>query len=396
MGRCLTLSYSLRIIVLALLFMVPTCPLLAAAEKDAALHKSAVELMDVGSALYNRGMYAAAQQSLVKADENKQYLSDAEQKKLADLLGKTKDAVEQRNQILEQIKASDALSKQNNYAGAASRLEAIKDSKYLTKAERNQVLTDLKKLQANVKDNEAAMTALYAQSVKEFDAGNKQAARKGFETVAASGVAVSGMSAKEYLAKIEPAPADAQIAQNTNTNNEEDLLKETQPAQTTETVAKVEVLPAQTAQAQPSQAVEKVADVTQASAPVAAAQPAEAATGGYIDRVLQQRNIQKSYTEAVVQDAINKAKAAVAEGNFDAATGYVAGANRVVENNRMLLGDDAYKSFSSLSNAPVINNKDMILKRQLRPRLRRPKRSSRPLWFSRSFVPNRNWNVSSE
>ncbi|OHB58533.1 MAG: hypothetical protein A2Y07_05005 [Planctomycetes bacterium GWF2_50_10] len=336
--------YSFRITVLALfLLIIPVFSLQAAGEKEAALHKSAVELMDVGSALYNRGMYASALGSLQKAQENKQYLNDAEQKKLADLLAKATSAESERHKIFDQIKAADTLSKKNDFAGAAARLESVKDSKFLNKGERAQVLADLSKMQANSKERTAAMDALLAKSLKEYEAKNFDAAKKGFEEVANSGVTDKATVAQQYLAKMDTPKAAPAVA--SAENNAEDLLEEQPKAQA---VAAEPVKPLQ--EAKPV-AQAPVAAVEPTAAPVAPSQvavPATPAAPGYIDRVLQQRNIQKSYTEAVVQDAINRAKSETAQKNYDIARDYLSNASRVVENNRMLLGDDAYKYFTSL------------------------------------------------
>jgi len=340
----MSFPYSFRISILALfLLIIPVFSLQAAGEKEAALHKSAVELMDVGSALYNRGMYASALGSLQKAQENKQYLTDAEQKKLTDLLAKATSAESERHKIFDQIKAADTLSKKNDFTGAAARLESVKDSKFLNKGERAQVLADLSKMQANLKERTSAMDALLAKSVKEYEAKNFDAAKKGFEEVANSGVADKAAIAQQYLAKMDTPKAAPAVA--SAENNAEDLLEEQPKAQITAAAPIQPLEGAKPLTQAPAAAAESVATPV---APSQAAVPSASAAPGYIDRVLQQRNIQKSYTEAVVQDAINRAKSATAQKNYDIARDYLSNASRVVENNRMLLGDDAYKYFTTM------------------------------------------------
>jgi len=76
--------------------------------------------------------------------------------------------------------------------------------------------------------------------------------------------------------------------------------------------------------------------------------PAEATKiqGGYIGKVLQKRNIQRSYTRAVVNDAVSTATQQAQSGQFDKALESLNAAVALVNKNRLLLAETIYSEFS--------------------------------------------------
>ncbi|UCG46035.1 MAG: hypothetical protein JSU94_11090, partial [Phycisphaerales bacterium] len=71
----------------------------------------------------------------------------------------------------------------------------------------------------------------------------------------------------------------------------------------------------------------------------------EEAKGGYIEVILQKRNILRSHTKAVVRDAADRARSHVSAGEFDKARGLVESALLTVNENKFYLGDDLYKEY---------------------------------------------------
>lgn len=67
----------------------------------------------------------------------------------------------------------------------------------------------------------------------------------------------------------------------------------------------------------------------------------------YIETVQQKQKIQQSYTKAVVNEAVAKAKDFSAKNDFAAAKDEISRASSVVEKNKMLLGDEDYKQYTA-------------------------------------------------
>jgi type II secretory pathway component GspD/PulD (secretin)/tetratricopeptide (TPR) repeat protein len=337
-----------------ILFLSPT-PVKSAAEdagKAASLRNLSVQLIDVAAEQLRRGAYSAAQRSLEQANENRQYLSASEQKRLDDLLAKTGGASIEREKTYEKMQAADAFAKSKNYSQAISTLSSIQDSPYLSKDERTEVQTRIKTYRSELKNQQEAIATLFVNSIKQYDEGKLEEARNGFQQVADSGVPLvsTGPSAREYIAKI-----DAQLGKGTATAKavnpvaakpttiEEELLSEKSSA------GVINVTGGEAPKAQEKQPAAALMPAAKASG---AKEPEQCATveGSYIDKVMQQRNVQRSYTEAVVDDAVAKARAQMAQGKFDTARDSISSARLVVDNNKILLGDEIYKRMSDTLN----------------------------------------------
>lgn len=338
-------------------------------QKAASLRSVSLQLMDVGAEQLRRGYSAAAQQSLSRANENRQYLSASEQKKLDELLTRAGGVSVQHEKVYEKMRAADSYAKSKDYSHAISTLSSIQDSPYLSKIDKEQVQTNLKNYRAELKKQQENMATLYAQSVTFYNEGKLPEARKGFEQVASSGVPLvsTGPTASEYIAKIDeqtgkPAETakEAAIAE-TKTGEEEQLLTEQSPKQPVAAAAPEEpaAKPVETVQApasaepspKPGEIAESTVSAPVPAVPITAEAPKQAAQcapaeGSYVDKVMQQRNVQRSYTEAVVDDAAANAANLMYQCKFDAAQDSISSARLVVENNKILLGDELYRQMT--------------------------------------------------
>lgn len=371
---CSLKSYAAGAAVLFLLaFLSPTLVRSAEdADKAASLRELSVQLIDVGAEQLRRGAYSAAQRSLEQANENRQYLSDSQRKNLDEMLAKTQAAAGEREKIYETMRSADASAKVKNYSRAISSLSSIQESPYLAKAERTQVQTNLAAYKSGLKNQQEEVATLFAKSIRLYGDGKFEEARKGFEEVAFSGVPLvsTGPTAKEYIAKIDDqlaknaavaaapvAPAAPAVAaavpvaaQTKPAAVEEELLNEKAPAvpldEPKTTIAVAPPQEKQPATAPPVAAAPAAPAAVAVSAAKESSQCAISSDGAYVDKVMQQRNVQRSYTEAVVDDAAAKARAQMQQGNFAAARESIYSAWRVVDTNKILLGDDLYKKMN--------------------------------------------------
>ena len=124
------------------------------ADKQKVVRPVALKWIQIGSEQYDRGLFKAAEQSLLRANDYQEYLSSAEREKLNKLLEKTHTAVVQRDKILQNIQTADKLIKQNKPAEAKAVLEAISGDSLLTKDEQKLIAERLQTI-----DNQLKATA---------------------------------------------------------------------------------------------------------------------------------------------------------------------------------------------------------------------------------------------
>jgi tetratricopeptide (TPR) repeat protein len=172
---------------------------------------------------------------------------------------------------------------------------------------------------------------LYMQSWELYSQGDLQGARRGFVEVANSGLLMlpEGKRPEDYIATINR------------------LLAAQEPAPATPSPAAAVVPPSPA----PAVTVPDFAPMQEpAVAPLAPGAAPVAEEGGSIEAINRRRNIIRSHTEAVVNDAINQAQRLVTQSDFAGATDRVESAQRVVNENQIYLGDELYQQYTQRLN----------------------------------------------
>ncbi|MHC4637130.1 MAG: type II secretion system protein GspD [Planctomycetota bacterium] len=301
--------------------------------------------IQIGAKQYEKGFYLPAEQSFLKALDYQKYLNEEEKQTLNKWIGKAHLASMERKALEEQTKIAGELVKQGKLLKARGTLLKIKDSEFLSELERNQIADTLKKLNVQLTSKQGEIAQIYNRSVKLYEAGQLEKARKGFESIVGNGllVAPQGKTAKDYIAKIdqqltkeEKLPAIKEPTVITPPTVEEKLVLE--PIEPIE-IEKITV---------PDMPTE-VADVE-----------TEAMPRTYIEEIQQKRNIMQSYTNAAVTDAQAKADVYMAQGAFDKAREAIESAMVTINKNQMHLGEDLYKKYS----ADLKRKMDLIFKGQ--------------------------------
>ncbi|MHC4546518.1 MAG: hypothetical protein ACYTDW_19455, partial [Planctomycetota bacterium] len=304
------------ILALVLLLLITSLPKVAssqevgAEEKKKVVRQVAQKWIQDGIAEYNKGYFKASELSLLRAQEYQGYLSDTERKKLNELIEKTHLAVLERQRILQHIQTADTLVQQGELAKAKAHLEKVKDSKFLTEAERKQIAEGLGKLVTQPSGKTKQILDLYSRSVEFYRAGQLEKALEGFIKVAESGVFVSsaGQTAEDYIRLITAkmkAKAKAEKLPETPVTNQEQW----KPVVVTKSV------------------IEPV------TTPVS--EPITNVGASYIQKVNRKRDIRRSYTRIVVNDANSKAQSYIIQGEFDKAKEVIGAAQRTVYANQM-------------------------------------------------------------
>jgi type II secretory pathway component GspD/PulD (secretin) len=316
------------------------------ADRQKIVEQLAARWMQIGQEQYERGYYKAAEQSFLKAKDYEQYLGSAQRERLGELLEQAHTAAAASEKVSGDIAQAQDLLAQGRLAEARTLFMNVRNNPYLTAEMKKIVEQGLAATGDQAAARQAEMEKLYSASVDYYNAGQLEKARAGFLEVAKSGLTVGPADAKaeDYLAKIDAALAKKAAQQPVEKGPqapevEKELFgaAEVPPPQMPAGANQPEV-------AQPPVEAPAVAPPS-VSKPVAQAQPQQPA-GGYIEAVKRRENILRSHTEAVVNDALAKARSYQSQNEFDQANKAVEYAQNVVNKNRLPLGEETFGRYN--------------------------------------------------
>ncbi len=257
-----------------------------------------------------RGMYTKAQGDLAEVEQAYgSFLTDTQKQKAKSLAGQIQTALAEREKIVTLRKQIDQFIAGGNYAEAKKLLLQIQASPYVNEMEKSVITADLDKVNASL-----------SQQAQPAEPAQKPAAEP---------VEVTEVPAVVEVVEVKAEQPAVEVV--------EVKVEEVTPVQ----AEAVEVTVEQPAAVQPEVVAVPVAtEVTK----VTAAQPAQPVTpaqqNSYLREVIRKQEVQRSYTRAMVADALNKADQAKAKQDFTAARTALRNAFSTLENNRLLLGDE--------------------------------------------------------
>jgi len=285
----------------------------------------------VGERQYDRCFYQQAEKSLLQALEYEQYMTDAEKEKINTLLEKVHAAAIERESILESVKAANELIEQDKLIEAKGSLENLIQSRFLTKEERELARETLGKVIQQLKDKENQIKELYNQSVEFYRSGEIEKAREGFLTLSKKGLTglPAGETPEDYLVKIDNILAgETELSTPIETKVVETLQP---PIESTQ-----DELIDFSAEPLPEKIDTSIVDV------------ATPATDESVDieKVDRKTKVIRSYTKAVVDDAIAKAKNYLGWDEFNKASEVIGAAEQLVIKNQLYLGENLFNQYS--------------------------------------------------
>ncbi|MHC4432681.1 MAG: hypothetical protein ACYTBS_12650, partial [Planctomycetota bacterium] len=298
------------------------------------------------------------------------------------LLQKTQTAIAQRKRALETFQTLDSLIKQDKLAEARRRLDTLKSSELLTDAERAQIVEVLGQLDLQMADDQAhiekvedrkllaaqklekiaegirkpgdqlrqrneKIAEVYRQSMNYYRAGQLAKARAGFVKVAASSLIPPLMkkTIEGYIARIDRLLPERITSEPPAEQDEPALVLTVEPKVAEPDAAKLTLAQPRLSEAEAAEPAPVSAEPVAAPEPAPSASAAAAASeGSYIDKINKKRNILRTYTATVVNDADAKARIHMGKGEFDKATRAVEAAAFVVNENQIDLGAELYKA----------------------------------------------------
>lgn len=319
--------------------------------KQKVIRQVAQKWIDVGIEQYQRGYYKTAEQSFLRAQDYEGYLTSEKREALKGFLAKTHEAATERKRILRHIQAADELESRGRLIEARTHLEKIKDSKFLAEEERKLIVEGLRQIDVKLGEQKIEIAELYDRSVGFYGSGRLEEAREGFIKAVESGLlaASAEKGAKDYLVKIDNILVErAKPPVSIKARPEEKAVEVPaggieEPKADEETLGTVEeeLLGVEVERAE-QEAVEEEAEKVEKPAAI---EP-EAEEVGYIEVVKRNRNIRRSRTKAVVNDAVAKAQRYISEGEFGKAKEAVETGERIVNEYQLDLGDELFIQYS--------------------------------------------------
>jgi len=317
-------------------------------DKQQVIRQLAQDWMQIATKQYERGLYKQAEQSLQCAMDYQESLNAAERKRAKELLEKIRSSATERNQIQENIQAADELVSQGEPVKAQAILKEIQDKKSLTKEQQEIIAKSLKNIDVQIKRQEKEVTEIYDASMEFYRRGQLEKAREGFAKID-SILAKRAEFSKPFNTKVEQVinqvpqvPAEAKIAEpNDNTignkpNKEAlggDAVSESGEPNETEP----EVI-----QNPNKDSLFEIAEPKTIEKP-------QTDKGGTNEKDTDAKgNIMRSYTKAVVGDALVKSQNYIDQRKFDKAKETVEVAEQIVNKNHLYLGDELFKQYNTM------------------------------------------------
>ncbi len=372
-------------------------------DRQAAFRRLVQNYVQTGKEEYGRGYFEQALKTFQMAEGYQEYLTEAGREQLSTLTKKAQTASTQRKRTLETFTTVNQLIKQDQLVQAGTLLEGLAASEFLRQDERTQIGEVLTQINAQIAEQKAhsatvedrrlsasqklekiaeqirtpgeqqndrnrQIAAIYRSSMQLYRNGQFEKARVGLAEVAGSGLIPPEMkkSVEGTLAEIDRALSGKAGKPAVSEQKSPDITPVIEPKVVSpeaggpklakQALTQSDAAPAESSASQPaapepvSEQAAAPAAVSNVAQPTAAAPPAASPGTGeatHIDQIIRRRNIIRSHTEAVVNDAVTKASAQTGEGQFDKAKQTIETAQFVVNENQIDLGEELFKSHSS-------------------------------------------------
>ncbi|MGD2095617.1 MAG: hypothetical protein PVH77_11470, partial [Phycisphaerales bacterium] len=341
-------------------------------DRGAAIRRIVQTYIQTGQDEYKKGFYDQSVKTFLMAQGWEEYLTAAMRRQLNEHLQKSQAAALKRRGALDTFRKVDELIKMDRLVEARASLEKIRDNEFLTKLERKQIAEVFRQIDAqliedksrlekakrnellarnesvqtvakvnklNLAEQKQAIAELYYRSLGFYRTGQLGKAREGFSKVVDSGLIPPAMrkTVEGYLVQIDqmlPTRAEQTFA---DKQDEPVVVAVTNPEFTEMEVIEPETM--RLMSAEPG-----------VNTPEIAPRIASPVTGqsSYIDVINSKRNIIRSHTKAVVNDAITKTHNYMNQEMFDKAKNAVETAILTVNKYQMHLGDELFKTYNDM------------------------------------------------
>ena len=309
---------------------VLTNPDIGSVGKGEGARAVAAELLAVGVEEYNRSMFDVAYDTLLKAQNYKNYLTDVEQSKLSKYLKASKDSSAGRKEAVGHIKSADRLIRDGQLIRAKAHLEAAQRSGLLASEEKGVVKKGLKKIEGWLTEQEKQVRQIYSRSVLLYETGQLENARTGFIKVAQSGLLAlpDGKTAEDYIHQIDTSigKSDASL-----TPTDFTLFESEGKARKGDWADDGGILNTK----------DKTNIYRSSLPPETKANPAWFAAAG------KKKNVSQGYMQAIIKDTLSRAKDYLKSNNFYQAQKSIDNAKKALNENRSFLDESTFNEYDT-------------------------------------------------
>lgn len=343
-GRKLGYSFTVLTLIVLLIVLIVSGSEVARAQvkagsREKMVRQAAQDWIEVGMEQYRRGFYEQAEQSFLGAREYEEYLIADERERLNGLLEKTHTVLLERKRILEHIKTADGLVARRELAKAKAYLEKVKNSESLTEEGREQIAKSIRKIDNRLNEQKRQIAELYERSMEFYCIGEFEKAREGFARIDSILAQMAKLSVSTKAQAVEElAEATVEAVEDETVDVEAGAVEKAEPEVPliqSGAANSVLVAVAEPELGEPNVAKPKVTE------------PVTDDRGSIEVTTNRKRNVLRSYIRAVVSDALSRAQIYVSRGQFDKAKKAIETAEQTVKENRLLLGDDLFRRYSS-------------------------------------------------
>jgi len=328
--------------ILALMSLKTTLPLAYCQseplEKTAVLKKVAGYWLDIGIEQYQRGMYIKAEESFLKARDYSDFLNEKQKNNLEQYAEKTHKAYLGTTYISEKAEQCRRLLDANNLPEARQIIDEINKNKYLTALQKlrfkiNQLET---RLNSKIQKQQEKLKALLETSIQDYRAGRLQTAENGLAKINRNALSTASQkqTADGYLKRIK----NLLEKENEPFTNAEKMLLAQPP--------KEQNLPLQkTSLQKPTTPQIKTTAPKPAAPAVKKTRPPSVTKEQTIEKLTKKEKILRSYSQAVINDATEKAKSFIEKGELYKAKQALRKAGTTIHENKSYLSDELYQEY---------------------------------------------------
>ncbi|MHC4265757.1 MAG: hypothetical protein ACYSUK_07480 [Planctomycetota bacterium] len=323
-------------IFVVLFFTIPFQTVLGQVEevqKEEILRRVAGQWISVGIEEYNRGMYIQAETAFLSAREYSLHMSKEQRQMLEDFSERTHKAYLEVTGLSKQVENARQLFAERKFIEAYQTVNQVNNNTFLTDTQRQQFKLDelQEQIQSMILRRQRQIDEVFGLSVEAYRNGELESARRGFEAVIAERLTpdVQRTAAQGYIERID----SLLERERTPFIEVEDLLDQESIKEQTELEPVFMAPPEPIVPTQESPEPVKV-ETTVPKTP----------------EQIRKEKLLRGYSQAVVNDATQKARTFIEIGDIFKARQAIRNAEKVLNKNREHLGEELYQAYTGQLN----------------------------------------------
>lgn len=340
-------SLKLSIIILIIISSIKTQaaqPQPQTPSKQTVLPSVAENWLKIGIEEYKRGMYLKAEQAFLNARDFYDYLTQKQQNTLEKYSEKTHKAHLGTTLIPQKAEKCRQLLDQNKLIQAKQTLQEIISNQYLTESQKAQFKINRleREINSRIQKEQTNINQLLQKSIRDYRAGQLQSAKNAFQNIRKNPLAAESQkqSAQSYLKKIENI---LQREKEPFTEEEKKILAQPPEKQKPELektkTKKTTATKITTKTTEPNTPPLIIAEPSRLNKKQTNEKPTKT------EKLNKKEKLLRSYSQAVINDATEKAKSFIEKGQTYKAKQTLKKAGTIIHQNRKYLSEELYQKY---------------------------------------------------